>query len=184
MAEYLIQDTTLDAIANAINAKTGKMEAMTPAEMVTEIGSISGGGDLGGLVMHTGEITILSQVTDIAINHGFTEMPVVLVVYPKETIPSNPQNNIIGAACAYSGNSIIHSVKNLPAPLATSGQLYGNRIGWYTSANKPNGDIEISTSSYIKSVTNTSFVFGGGGTYPVFNTTYVWEAYAFEGSGS
>lgn len=44
MAEYLIQDTTLDAIADAINAKTGGTSAMTPAEMVTEIGSISGGG--------------------------------------------------------------------------------------------------------------------------------------------
>lgn len=43
MAEYRIQGTTLDAIADAINAKTGGSSAMTPAEMVTEIGSISGG---------------------------------------------------------------------------------------------------------------------------------------------
>lgn len=45
MAEYLIQGTTLDAIADAINAKTGGSSAMTPAEMVEAIGSISGGGD-------------------------------------------------------------------------------------------------------------------------------------------
>lgn len=45
MAEYLIQDTTLDAIADAINAKTGGSSAMTPAEMVTEIGSIETGGE-------------------------------------------------------------------------------------------------------------------------------------------
>ena len=44
MAEYLIQDTTLDAIADAINAKTGGSSAMTPAEMVTEIGNIPTGG--------------------------------------------------------------------------------------------------------------------------------------------
>ena len=43
MAEYLIQDTTLDAIADAINAKTGGSSAMTPAEMVTEIGNIPSG---------------------------------------------------------------------------------------------------------------------------------------------
>lgn len=43
MADYLIQDTTLDAIADAINAKTGGTAAMTPAEMVTEIGSIQTG---------------------------------------------------------------------------------------------------------------------------------------------
>lgn len=43
MADYLIQDTTLDAIADAINAKTGGSSAMTPAEMATAIESISGG---------------------------------------------------------------------------------------------------------------------------------------------
>ena len=46
MAEYLIQSETLDDIADAINAKTGGSSAMTPAEMVTAIGSISGGGGL------------------------------------------------------------------------------------------------------------------------------------------
>jgi len=44
MAEYLIQGETLDDIADAINAKTGGSSAMTPAEMVTAIGTISGGG--------------------------------------------------------------------------------------------------------------------------------------------
>ena len=45
MAEYLIQSETLDDIADAINAKTGGSSAMTPAQMVTAIGTISGGGD-------------------------------------------------------------------------------------------------------------------------------------------
>lgn len=44
MAEYLIQGETLDDIADAINAKTGGSSAMTPAQMVTAIGTISGGG--------------------------------------------------------------------------------------------------------------------------------------------
>ena len=43
MSEYLIQSETLDDIADAINAKTGGSSAITPAEMVTAIGSISGG---------------------------------------------------------------------------------------------------------------------------------------------
>jgi len=42
MAEYLIQDTTLDAIADAINAKTGGSSAMTPAQMAAAIRAISG----------------------------------------------------------------------------------------------------------------------------------------------
>ena len=44
MAEYLIQDTTLSDIANAIREKTGKSDAMTPYEMPDEIASIQTGG--------------------------------------------------------------------------------------------------------------------------------------------
>ena len=46
MAEYLIQSETLDDIVDAINAKTGGSSAMTPTQMVTAIGSISGGGGI------------------------------------------------------------------------------------------------------------------------------------------
>ena len=48
MAEYLIQGTTLDAIADAINTKLDTSVAMTPAEMVTAIEGIETGG--GGSV--------------------------------------------------------------------------------------------------------------------------------------
>lgn len=43
MATKLIQESTLTNIANAIRAKTGKVDTMTPPEMPSEIGSISGG---------------------------------------------------------------------------------------------------------------------------------------------
>lgn len=46
MSTYLIQDSTLTGIANAIRAKTGGSAAMTPAQMATEIGSISGGSSI------------------------------------------------------------------------------------------------------------------------------------------
>ena len=57
MSEYLIQDTTLDDIADAINAKTGKSAAMTPAEMVTEIESIETGGGGGMQLIANGAFT-------------------------------------------------------------------------------------------------------------------------------
>lgn len=44
MDEYLIQGSTLADIADAIREKTGDDSLMTPAEMVTAIGNISGGG--------------------------------------------------------------------------------------------------------------------------------------------
>jgi len=53
MAEYLIQSETLDAIADAINAKTGKSASMTPAEMVTEIESIETGTEITDGIVFT-----------------------------------------------------------------------------------------------------------------------------------
>lgn len=58
MAEYLIQSETLDDIADAINAKTGGSSAMTPAQMVTAIGSISGG---SGIATFTGTIELTNE---------------------------------------------------------------------------------------------------------------------------
>ena len=43
MAEYIIQDTTLTAIGDAIRAKTGGTELITPENMPTEIESIQSG---------------------------------------------------------------------------------------------------------------------------------------------
>lgn len=40
MAEYLIQDTTLTAIADAIREKTGSTGALTPSGMITEINKL------------------------------------------------------------------------------------------------------------------------------------------------
>lgn len=44
MAKMLITKSLLTSIADAIRSKTGKTDTMTPAEMATEIESISGGG--------------------------------------------------------------------------------------------------------------------------------------------
>lgn len=40
MAEYLIQDTTLIELANAVRTKTGKADILTPSEMVSNLNAI------------------------------------------------------------------------------------------------------------------------------------------------
>lgn len=62
MAEYLIQDTTLDAIADAIHAKSGAPTPMTPEQMVTEIGNIPSGG--GGYAAPTMEQFVVYMLKD------------------------------------------------------------------------------------------------------------------------
>ena len=44
MSEYLIQDITLSAIADAIRAKTGTAEQLTPEQMISAIANIQAGG--------------------------------------------------------------------------------------------------------------------------------------------
>ena len=48
MAKVFIQESTLTAIGDAIRSKTGKTELIDPANMSTEIASITTGGGGGG----------------------------------------------------------------------------------------------------------------------------------------
>lgn len=56
MAEYLIQDTTLTGIADAIREKTGSTGALTPSRMVTEIANIETGIDTSDATAAAGDI--------------------------------------------------------------------------------------------------------------------------------
>lgn len=77
MADYLIQESTLDAIADAINAKTGGSTAMTPAQMVTAINSIVVGSGLPAPVyrLKTGEFTLTANESTHIITHNLGDMP-------------------------------------------------------------------------------------------------------------
>ena len=93
MAEYLIQDTTLDAIADAINAKTGGTSAMTPAEMVTEIAAIPSGGGGGSLPsviskIDGGSFTLASDTLtgSYSISHTLGVVPSGIVMWSDDIV--------------------------------------------------------------------------------------------------
>lgn len=69
MAEYLIQDTTLSEIADAIRGKTGKTDSIAVSGMADEIASITGGG--GSADARVKYVTFMSE-------DGLTE----LIKYP------------------------------------------------------------------------------------------------------
>ena len=60
MAEYLIQDTTLTAIADAIRAKTGGAEVILPENMAAEITGIVTGGSNADCVLRYDVIKLIS----------------------------------------------------------------------------------------------------------------------------
>ena len=49
MSKVFIEETSLSAIGDAIRAKTGKSDLLSPAQMVTAIGSIEAGGGSDGI---------------------------------------------------------------------------------------------------------------------------------------
>ena len=68
MSEYLIQDTTLTAIAKAIREKTGGTDQMTPEQMATKISNIKSGddGSFKGMIERTASNpTLPSDLTSI-----------------------------------------------------------------------------------------------------------------------
>lgn len=64
MAEYLIQDTTLTGIAEAIRGKTGDTGAIAVNDMASKINSIVGGGGLEDISTETGmdEVLITANI--------------------------------------------------------------------------------------------------------------------------
>lgn len=87
MAWYRITENVLDAIANAINAKTGKTAPMTPVDMVSEIQSIptGGGSSLPSSVNEIagGSFTLATntQCDNYSISHNMTNTPKRFVIW-------------------------------------------------------------------------------------------------------
>lgn len=71
MAEYLVQESTLASLANAVRTLTGESEQMTIEQMIA---SIEAGGGME-LTTITGSITPESDTNTITIAHGLGKVP-------------------------------------------------------------------------------------------------------------
>lgn len=99
MSTYFVQGSTMDAIADAINAKTGGSSAMTPAQMVTAIGAISGGGGTlpSSISKIDGGVFTPASTANGAyqINHSLGEAPKGYVIWTEEIDLATAGNNAI-----------------------------------------------------------------------------------------
>lgn len=66
MSKVYLEDSTLTNIANAIRAKTGDSELITPANMPTAIGNISGGSELHTAVIYPFTRTTISNIYHVS----------------------------------------------------------------------------------------------------------------------
>lgn len=89
MADLIIQDTTLQAIANAIREKTGGSEALTPTQMASEVtdklsAGGAGGGDIDALI--DGSITeIESDVETLGAYTFYSKKKLTSAKFPNVT---------------------------------------------------------------------------------------------------
>ena len=163
MAEYLIQSETLDAIADAINAKTGGSSAMTPAEMVMEIGNIPTGGG-GEVLLASGEFTISSSTVTLEIPVSFTGVPVRAYVV-KNNVPSGVSLTWAWLGSGMSQPSVADSVFNNSYALIR-----------YTHANGNTG-----TAFSTLTVSSTEIACGRyANAYPITAGTYEWYIWGYE----
>lgn len=186
MADYLIQDTTLDAIADAINAKTGGSSAMTPAQMVTAIGSISGGGS--GYTKKSGSFVLAENYTfsgrgdqpyngSILIATGLSKIEAI-IIWSEEWATGTVTTNCFGLSRAftnkpatatsasdacyyYSGSSVMRNGTNNLGASAAQGFFFHSM-----DANIPEGSFGIRCHSV---------------SYPIIaGHTIRWEAWGTE----
>ena len=100
MSKVFIEETSLSAIGDAIRAKTGKSDLLSPAQMVTAIGSISGGGSGGDIeiepVVLTGDCTsaCYGQLAGLALEHFGDSISTENVSNATTMFRKNPASNI------------------------------------------------------------------------------------------
>lgn len=122
MSDYLIQSGTLEAIANAIRAKKGTTNAMTPAQMAAEIAEISG---VENAEWHQCPEAVRNYIADV----NYTDVPYtessITTYAPNPPVVSNTKpvgktaggktyyNNIPNAGTPFAGNGVAGTLNPL-----------------------------------------------------------------------
>lgn len=112
MSEYLIQSGTLGAIADAIRAKKGTANAMTPAQMAAEIAGISG---VENVEWHQDVAAVRNYIANVNYaNVPYTESSITTYA-PNPPVVSNtkPIGKTVG------GTTYYNNVPNASTPFAT-----------------------------------------------------------------
>lgn len=94
----LIENSTMQGIANAIRTKTNTNNTMLPSQMASLITNIQSGGVNLPNNIHTGTFTVASDTIDAqTFEHGFNSAPTFLIVLIDEVTTMTSPYSIIGA---------------------------------------------------------------------------------------
>lgn len=171
MADYLIHDSTLEDIADAIRAKTGGSSLIAPEDMPSEIASISGGGggSLPSIIskIDGGSCTYASDtpVQSNKIQHNLGEKPKGYIIWSEDVMLDEN---------AYANQTLMFSY-GIGLSWVNNGST--NTTGYsYAMWRKTNGGVSESNSG-SPTITSTE-IAPTGYYYWRGNATYKWLVWA------
>lgn len=150
MADYIIQDTTLTGIADAIRGKTGGTDPIPVPDMAAQIAGISGGGDSSAVQYKSKLVTLTGTWNErVSIDFGFD--PDLIIVFSDKTVTLGGGNFLfMGVSSRFeeaAGSSFVRYF------YLYSDRLYSNLVGRRID---DTGDANVA----INSADETGFNFG------------------------
>lgn len=180
MADYLVTDTELTSIANAIRTKGGTQAQLSfPTDFVSAINAISGGG--GGLEYETGTFSPESDIArpEIIFKNSHTDPPVMVTIQDSTGTIYTTSSTVVEFTFAYfskfSGTPLVAS-----SSLSIYAILYQVNRGSNASQFSASGEMlssESGSSGVSRYVSNTGFIPNRANNYYYRSgRTYKWLA--------
>lgn len=169
MAEYLIQDTTLTDLGNAVRILTGSEETMTPAEMITALNTINIG---GGSEVVVGGITTATASPSITIPYAVGKANIALMYMSSGSYQASAM------ADAGIGSVIVHGDSHSYTIMYAS-ELHSDSNDGFIKYDSTTGTISLSSNRYNETFIAGNYMYvtwgsvSGGNTPSTLITFYI-----------
>ena len=169
MAEYLIQDSTLTEIADAIRSKNGKSESISVKNMAQAISALSiGDGSSKNIIMASGKVIGGTDKT-ITIQHNLNVVPDVFIIYAQTSVFNGDSKEM------YYIQSAGNFSKNISMNSNIKGWISTKLVHGTTSDENAGLDDDPGATGIPRNATSTT-VQVGGTFYLAPSQDYVWIA--------
>lgn len=141
MVKYLIEETTLTEIGNAIRGKEGSTDLIPVVDMASRISEIASG---SGKKFTSGTVTFTTSLTQQIVTHNLGSIPSCVMLYPKDLsiIPESGTEETKGKA--YKHCRVYSLIGNINKGISFQGNTSTGVLVW---------NIESNTIGYVNETT-------------------------------